>query len=282
MSRHHTICTAILSCSLLLLTGCDLDSIAGSSDNVLSTSGISADMVEFQRSGGTQCTDGQLDESSQCATVSITYPKITDTLAPEVAANINQFIQEQLLEFSDDDGKQPATLDELANLFISNYLKDPSPIGHWNLERRMDAVYAHDGLVTFQLMENGYTGGAHPFSGQRYFVMDMQTGKQLVLADLLSPGYEGVLNTAGEHSFREARGVSPNTSLEAEGFWFENDTFKVNTNFGVLADGLGFIFNAYEVAPYAMGPTDFIIPYDDIRALVPKASPLANIANEHP
>lgn len=278
MSLHHRIRSVAVGCCLLSVTGC-IDTTADSS-SVLSASGISAEMVEFHRSGGSQCanTDTTTDENGKCATVSISYPKIADTLAPETAARINQFIQEQLLEFSDEDGKQPSSLDELANLFIGDYLKDPSPIGHWELERHMEAVYAHDSLATFSFTENSYTGGAHPSSGQRYFVMDMLTGKQLTLAELLSPGYEGALNTVAERAFRGARELSPDTSLEAEGFWFENDTFKVNTNFGVLEDGLGFIFNAYEVAPYAMGPTSFTIPYDDIRALIPDNSPLASIA----
>lgn len=277
MPLHQTIRTTVLCCCLLVMTGCDLDKIANGSD-VLAGTGISAEMVDFSRSGGEGCSGTKPDEDSKCATVHITYPKISDTLAPETAARINQFIQEQLLEYSDNEGKQPASLDELANLFIGDYLKDPSPIGHWELERNMEAVYAHDGLVTLSLSENGYTGGAHPFNGQRYFVLDMQSGKQLTLNDLLSPGYEGTLNTAGERAFRATRELSPDASLEAEGFWFDNDTFKVNTNFGVLADGLGFVFNAYEVAPYAMGPTEFTIPYEDIRALIPENSPLASIA----
>lgn len=279
MPLYHTIRFGLLGCCLAALAGCNLDITGTDGSDVLAASGISAEMVEFQRSGGPECESaGATGEGSKCATVHISYPKISDTFAPEAAARINQFIEQQLLEYSDDEGKQPASLDELANQFIGDYLKDPSPIGHWELDRRIEAVYAHSSLVTLLLTESGYTGGAHPFSGQRYFVMDMQASKQLTLNDLFSPGYEGALNTAGERAFREARELPLNSSLEADGFWFENDTFKVNTNFGVLDDGLGFIFNAYEVAPYAMGPTDYTIPYDDIRALIPDGSPLADIA----
>lgn len=277
MPLHQTIRAAALFSSLLLMTGCNLGQ-AGNGSEVLSASGISAEMVNFSRSGGQECANAKPDEDSKCATVHITYPKITDTLAPETAARLNQFIQEQLLEYSDEDGKPPANFEELAKQFIADYQQDPSPIGHWELERTMEAVYAHDGLVTLRLSENGYTGGAHPFNGERYFVLDTHSGKQLTLADLLAPGYASTLNAAAEHAFRAARKLPPNASLEAEGFLFENDTFKVNTNFGVLADGLGFIFNDYEVAPYAMGSTGFTVPYADIRALVPGNSPLAAIA----
>lgn len=271
--------TGLMAAGLLTLTACKLE-IPTTGNETVSMGELSVEMTEFERNGGPQCpgSAGVTTENAQCASVKITYPKVLGTTVPKTVEAINQFIQEQLLDFSDEEGKQPATLDELANLFIGDYLKNPSQSGVWELERKVEPVFGKDTLVTFVFTENGYTGGAHPFSGQRYFVLSSQTGQQLTLADLLTPGYEASLNVAGERAFREARGIAPNISLEDSGFSFENNTFRVNTNFSVGENGLTFIFNPYEVGPYALGPTEFTVPYDDISSLIPANSPLAAVA----
>ena len=140
------------------------------------------------------------------------------------------------------------------------------------------AADASDHLLTLNFSESGYTGGAHPFSGQRYFVLDLDSGKHLALNALLAPNYEAELNKVGERAFRKERNLPEAASLEEAGFWFANNSFKVNTNFGVLKDSLVFNFNAYEVAPYAMAPTEFTVSYDDIKAFIPEAGLLAAVA----
>lgn len=268
--------TALLATGLLVLAGCKLELPASGNESV-SMGSLSAEMVEFQRQDGPQCpgSPNATPENIPCASVKISYPKVLgDSLNPQAVDAINQFIQAQLLEFSDEAGKQPGTLDELATLFIADYKKDPSPIGNWELERHVGLIFGKGPLVTLSLTETGYTGGAHPFSGQRYFVLSADTGQQLTLADLLTPGYESGLDTAGESAFRQVRNLAPTANLEAEGYLFENNAFHINTNFGVMADGLAFTFNPYEVAAYALGPTEFTVPYRDIRNLIAADSPL--------
>lgn len=262
------------------LSACNMDTplMAGAA----STGALSLEMVEFQRKGGTKCPNPTTPqtttgEKSQCASVKIRYPNVTAAGTPQAASAINQFIQTQLLEYSDDNGKQPASLDELVSMFLADYNQSAEGEPDWMLERSVDVIYGKGSLVTLRFNENGFTGGAHPFSGQRYFVMDSNTGKQVTLANLLAPNYEEALNKVGEKAFRSARKLPANKNLEEEGFWFENNTFSVNTNFGVTADGLIFLFNPYEVAPYALGATEFTVPYSDIRAFVPANSPLTAV-----
>ncbi len=266
--------------SLLLLSACKLELPGIGGGNSAAEGALGFEMVEFKRSGGPQClgTAGVTAENQQCATVTITYPKVLDAGTPEAIDALNQFIQAQLLDYGDPDGQQPTTLDELANMFIGEYMQDPSPIGSWELERHASIAFSAEHLATLNVTESGYTGGAHPFSGERYYVLDSDTGRQLTLADLLLSGYESGLNVQGERAFRQARGIAADANLESEGFWFENSTFAVNNNFGVMGDGLIFVFNPYEVAPYALGPTQFTVHYEDIRSLITPDGPLAAIA----
>lgn len=263
---------------LLLLSGCKLE-LPGMGGSI--SGPLKVEMVEFQRTGGPQCpTEGVAvtPDNIRCASLRITYPRVLEAGNPAAVTIINQFIQEQLLEYSDPDGKPPATLDELATMFINDYNAVPEAMGLWEMERNIQVSFGADHLATLNYSESGYTGGAHPFSGQRYFVLDLDSGKQLTLKDLLAAGYEEGLNEAGERAFRKERNIPPAASLEEAGFWFANNIFKVNTNVGVMNNGLVFAFNPYEVAPYAMGPTEFTVPYSDINALIPDTSLLVPIA----
>jgi hypothetical protein len=270
--------TTLLAASVLLVTGCKLElpSLGGNS-----ISGpLSVETVEFQHAGGPQCPGAPetKPDNVRCASLHLTYPKVLAAGTPQAATLINQFIQAQLLEYSDAEGQPPTTPDAFAALFVADYNDVPDATGLWEMERKVEVKFASEHLVTLNFSESGYTGGAHPFSGQRYFVLDVHSGKQLTLADLLAAGYETPLNTVGESAFRAARGLSATASLEEAGFWFANNLFKVNTNFGVVGKGLIFNFNPYEVAPYAMGATEFTVPYGEITALIPETSPLAAIA----
>lgn len=265
----------LLLAGLLSLSACQRDAQLASNETL--PEGIKTEMVEFQRHGGPRCpgTPGVTAENTQCASVKVTYPKVVGGANPAAIDAINQFVLNQLIEFSDEQDKQATSLEELASMFIADYQKTPNPLSSWELERTVHVVFSNDRFITLNFLENGYTGGAHPFSGQRYVVFDLTTGKQVTLADLLIPGYESALNIAAEKAFREARHIAPDANLETEGFWFENNVFSVNNNFGVQADGIVFAFNPYEVAPYVMGSTQFTVPYEDISEIISADSPLA-------
>jgi hypothetical protein len=40
--------------------------------------------------------------------------------------------------------------------------------------------------------------------------------------------------------------------------------FHFNNNFAFTKDGIEFLYNAYEIAPYAVGASGFTIPYEKI------------------
>lgn len=274
LTRIITLATA------LLLSACQFDSIIPGSGQGDNSTALQTEIVQFQRSGGPKCpatADASMDDM-RCAILKVTYPRVLAAGNPAAADALNSFIRAQLLEYSDDSGKQPETLEELADMFINEYQQMPDNFGSWELERHLEVSFGNAQLATLNYAEYGYTGGAHPFSGQRYFIMDLQNGQQLTLNELLASDYAAPLNQAGEKAFREAREIPPGNSLEEAGFWFENNTFQLNTNAGALADGLAFVFNPYEVAPYALGPTEFTIPWQAIRDLVPADSPLAAVA----
>ena len=251
---------------------------------------LSLQVLQSQYQDGPNCPqpdDSKESESASkddvlCAQVKFNYPKISSETHPELAAYLNTVILQHLVD--NPETEEPSSevsegaLQAFADAFIAEYKEDPNPYTSWELERSASVVFRTDNLLTLLFEEYGYTGGAHPFSGRRYLVMSLKTGDEVVLADLLNPGYETPLNVIGEKAFRELRNLDDADSLEEHGFSFENDVFSLNDNFGVLREGLEFIFNSYEIAPYAMGPTELLIAYEDINSLIRSDGPLGESA----
>ena len=241
---------------------------------------ISFENVSFERSAGPQCPDKQTTtiENIRCATVVLHYPRITQAPTPQIAEQMNQFIQAQLLDYADANDKQPTSAEELASFFANDYDQSAEAKSLWKLERTISMVYGNDQLLTLNLHETGNTGGPEPFSGQRYLVLDTQTGQQLTLAELLVPAFQDKLNAVGEAAFRKTQKLTDDANLEMQGYRFENNTFKLNTNFGVLENGLVFAFNPYELGDASVGASEFLLPYEQIQTLIPPTSKLAGLA----
>jgi hypothetical protein len=51
---------------------------------------------------------------------------------------------------------------------------------------------------------------------------------------------------------------------------FENDQFFLPDNFAIVEEGITFFYNSYEIAPYAMGATELILRYDELKGIMPK------------
>ncbi len=119
-----------------------------------------------------------------------------------------------------------------------------------------------------------FGGGAHGIGWVSYLNFDLQTGRVLQLKDLLVPNYADRLDEVAARIFFS---IPENEEMLFE----ENrDNFKVNDNFAVTPGGLIFTFNPYEIAAYAAGMPEVVIPYKDIEALIPAGGLLARIRHK--
>jgi hypothetical protein len=119
---------------------------------------------------------------------------------------------------------------------------------------RFEDVYIGSDYVSVSLILSQYTGGAHPMtivSGRAY---DRTTGKRLELADVLALTGETVADISASSTAVFAKQFSD--AFFAEGA----DTNPENySSFVVSKDAVTFIFQQYQVAPYAYGPQRFTV-----------------------
>ncbi len=135
----------------------------------------------------------------------------------------------------------------------------------WQMEAGFD-ISETDSYVCLSSHGWAYTGGAHGngYSFYEYFLKE--NGSMVGLDHFTSD--MGVLLTVAEKYFREQQEVEPGASLNDAGFWFENDEFALNDNFYFSGDKIIFVYNSYEIAPYAAGVIDLEIPLADLEGVV--------------
>ena len=76
-----------------------------------------------------------------------------------------------------------------------------------------------------------------------------------------------------EKEFRKVRELSDTASFISHGFEFEDDRFSLTENYGFAPEGIVFVYNSYDVAAYAIGPTQIIVPYEGLREWLKEANP---------
>lgn len=110
-----------------------------------------------------------------------------------------------------------------------------------------------------------YTGGAHPNSSIMSSVISKEDATKLKLSDLTTDVIK--FNQIAEKHFRKARDLNKTDDLKTD-FWFENGIFACNDNFFIDSNGITFTFNAYEVAPYYFGRTEFTVPFNEVKDIL--------------
>ena len=112
-----------------------------------------------------------------------------------------------------------------------------------------------------------YTGGAH---GNNYLIIrnyDLSTEGLVTEEDLFRPDYfEPLHKLLVSALIEQTEEASTERELKKLGYSIED--IVPNDNFSVSEEGITYVYNPYEIAPYAMGRTRIFLPWDTIRNLL--------------
>jgi hypothetical protein len=216
-------------------------------------------------------TDSCDTPASPCATISLQFPEFTRAQTPGVKDSLNALVGRRVLRsFTSDTSAGSAEL--LMQEFLEGYnttvLAFPGYHLRWIMRRQVSIVSDTAGVLSLAFFESSFTGGAHPNALLIYATVDLRSGRILSLADIVREGKEEDLTMLAESLFRRTRLLEREDDLEEAGYWFPDGRFRLNENFAFREDGLVFYFNSYEIAPYASGPTELVLPYDSLRGIL--------------
>lgn len=127
--------------------------------------------------------------------------------------------------------------------------------------------YQKNTLLVYRVNMYAYTGGVHGMHGTFYTNIDLHNLRIITLSDLFKSGYEEPLtNLICEQLMKDVE-VESLEELEDQGFG-PIDEIKPTENFVIYADSMEFLYNIYEIAPYAYGAISVVIPYETLRPLL--------------
>ncbi len=211
------------------------------------------------------------DQKDTCLWVSIQYPEIKSPTPPSLANEVHQAV----LELTYDGDTTPHTFQQLADRIIQDYQsvqeENPEFVNRWNIDQTVETYLNNEQLLGLLVNNYSYTGGAHGNYFQAGLLFETDPVRLLELDNLLTEEGKEQLTGIVEKEFRVEKGLSTDAKLEEAGFWFEDNIFKLSENFTYGPDSLRFIYNIYEIGPYAMGPTEIALPYEQVSTLVKEA-----------
>lgn len=138
-------------------------------------------------------------------------------------------------------------------------------------------------LFSYGISRYVYMGGAHGLSTRNFFNFDLKTGKQLKEADIFSENYEEALKelikTRIVEQSVEDSAMIPISNLEDTDYWV--DAIRPNGNFYITEGSINYVFNPYEIAPYSLGETEIILPFERLKDILKKNTAISHLIEIH-
>ena len=145
----------------------------------------------------------------------------------------------------------------------------------WYVEKEAGVIHLTADVITLSKRSVSNMGGAHPNTNKYFSTLDLKTGKVLLLQDFIKPESISQLVIKAEKRFREMKNLAEDDSLDA--FYFPDGRFRLNDNLGLTDEGLLFYYNSLEIEPYAAGPTELVVPYEELKDLAVPGGPLSGL-----
>lgn len=212
------------------------------------------------------CGDKEKREEP-CVTFRVSYPEAIAAPTDAIRLHVNAEILAALHAKDAPHGFQAEAESLIDDFRKSREEFDDTSIAFY-VRRSAEIHRSTAHILSIEVTDESYTGGAHPNAFRSYINLHPSTGLTLNLNELLAPEAAPKLNALAETAFRRVRGIPVGRSFSEAGFTFPNGTFTLPRQWGATENGLIFYFNSYEIAPYSEGPTEFALPWSALREII--------------
>jgi len=201
-------------------------------------------------------------------TVTAKYPQALGAARDPRLAKFNQALRGAILKevvgFTTDFEAPEERMSEVGSYFEAEY--------NVTLATK-DLISVWFGVSTY------YEGAAHPNHNSKVFNYDLNTGKELKLADLFKPNSD-YLKVVSDYAVKdlteqlrgEMSGDEPDTDWIREGAGPKEENYQ---SWNLSPKGLEINFDPYQVSSYAAGPKEVVIPLSALKDVLDPSGPLA-------
>jgi len=163
--------------------------------------------------------------------------------------------------------------------YLGNYVKQnknwheqSGAAFNWEKSVSMGVIYNSSYMLCLEYLRYAYSGGAHGMTNISYDIIHLDQGKLLTYSDVFNDGADSLLSVLLTKQLRKDYSIPEEVSLKEAGFFV--DQVKPNRNIYVDGNGVGFLFNSYEIAPYSQGATNIYLEFKQIKELVKMGTPV--------
>lgn len=209
-------------------------------------------------------SDGQQDSLFYAA--SLEYA--TGGMLIPAMEKMNRTIVQQAFDL---EGVEEGTLEEIASAYRENLIDEyitengtpEEERGVLTWEDKISGAFtsSYKNWRNYSLSYYNYRGGAHGIQTVSQLVFDGKTGEMVEESDLFADGYAqpvALLMQAAVKADMEAEDPELVQLVEM-------DSVEPNGNFSVGANGVQWIFQPYEVGPYALGIVTALVSWEELK-----------------
>lgn len=167
---------------------------------------------------------------------------------------------------------------------IDNYGGDTLAAANWmSYEEKVlgSVLYNKDGFLSYQVRTESYTGGAHGNAAVTNDVLDYATLMPVNLGDLFTEASLPLVNEKIQEDLVRQYSFSTMEELEASGLFFSPSEVEATENFYVDQQGVTWMYDPYDIAPYSTGEVSVSLAWKDIVSLLNSDSPLQAMAQQY-
>ena len=201
--------------------------------------------------------------------ITLSTPTATAKAISDISYNVTN---EELQSLSEACNRKVAALraiySELSAKYINQRSHNNNP--HWLNHTHTIKGHAEEGykgFVNYKLDFFEYTGGAHPNSYCIALVFDPADGHEVVLQEIMTENYEEPLLALITEELKRHFDVTTVEELY-NGHLFPDVELYVTNNFILDKECITFIYNRYDIAPYAEGEIILNIEYEKLKHLL--------------
>lgn len=208
-----------------------------------------------------------------CAEITLSYPVVSGGSNPAAIQAINDSLLSFVYLVIGGDPKLPlpqafdsASLNLYAMLQEQMEMAPDFPMGFSN-ELTSKVLFQNSKLLSFEMSNYSFTGGAHGNYGASLTTFLLSSGKMVQLTDIVQD--TAALRPLLEKGFVAAKAAEPGgEQYKLEDLVFpESIPLPLPMQWSIVKEGLRLTYNPYEVAPYAVGQTDILLTWEQLGKL---------------
>lgn len=219
------------------------------------------------------------DPESPVAEIELTliYPT-EEYINPSVTDSVEKFIRDSFFGAGFSLKAPDSMLISFEEEYLDNYIKQnknwhsAGSSFNWEKMISMSVIYNSNYMLCLEYLVYGYTGGSHGMTNISYDIIHLDDGRLLTFNDVFEEDIEGDLSKLLTNQLRADYKISEEIPLKEAGFFV--DKVDPNHNIYVNGNGVGFLYNSYEIAPYSQGATHIFLKWDQLQDIVKKGTPV--------